>query len=998
MATSAPAQGTGLWTSHSTSFATTPWQTSAISTSTQRQNIRLTTLLALLNRTSGGDGLNAFNRRSSGRSDDDGEDLSYDNLHPGAGFEKNFSEIQKLLDRAKNMDDPEQNVSLMNSDQDKELSASSPSQRAPAHPIFEMGNLVDGSKVVQVGRKPLRVIAAELSKRIDMLKTNQAEWEIFQARIHDYQKNTTTQTDIIRHNKEVLASFFPDLRQKTLADQHSNFENHRAMVLEKKKEIDEQRLRRKLEVVQKKDSAMDSHIKRWKYIRYNQAAVLIQRGWKAYSSRLLEEKKRNAMIVIGSAFRVYVHRRREKLKHKSADIVRQFFKEVHDCSKLMKVVKKYRFSVIKAQGMCRAYLNIRNSQVTLICKYWDKLESGWWAQRKLHGGGDKNGSNVSLDEKVKSAKKKKVKKAKEEDKEKAAEKIPPIRVSDATKIAIVLEDLLARKQAYRKLLVEYRDQLARWNLDQKQKFQPKRVLLSGLKKSDKGEDDKGAPKKPHFKVLPSVAEMNALIEKGFFVSAKSPLHVTSNFSVKRMADSSDLLSYYRQRLGGFVDTNLTLQLTAYDAAELEYQDALNSIDSLKISHEDHHKLSWQLHRREVEIADLQRALSDAQTQLFDERKQLLRLIAENDELKIQELKDRKKLNYLLSFGISPESEVTYFRTNLDKRHVKGRAPLKESAPQANNADSGAAKRPTPGGEEVEYLNLTISSLRSQLDEQRRTYEEIIAGFERDRKTLFEEDKIRQEHETAKIGELMDKLNSLRALNRENIREMLHLKKTYHSNERRLIDDKAKLTQEILDLKNKLSAEKTRQDSAEKMIEVAVSKKHEDTISDLKTQLLQTQDDFRECNQKLLEMEKSTKKRANQLTERLHLLTTSYNNLKRRRDYEIEGFTNDILLLRKQLKVLEKSILKYGPLEDRELVLLNLARETGQRAARISSDLQDLKVTSILVRAATETSYHVFSESSALIEVVERPAADMLDFRKENTCLSDLHIIDTELIN
>ena len=53
------------------------------------------------------------------------------------------------------------------------------------------------------------------------------------------------------------------------------------------------------------------------------------------------------------------------------------------------------------------------------------------------------------------------------------------------------------------------------------------------------------------------------------------------------------------------------------------------------------------------------------------------------------------------------------------------------------------------------------------------------------------------------------------------------------------------------------------------------------------------------------------------------LMVSYNALKKRRDYEIEGFTNDIMMLRKQLKVLEKNILKYGPLEDKELVLLTL---------------------------------------------------------------------------
>ena len=69
---------------------------------------------------------------------------------------------------------------------------------------------------------------------------------------------------------------------------------------------------------------------------------------------------------------------------------------------------------------------------------------------------------------------------------------------------------------------------------------------------------------------------------------------------------------------------------------------------------------------------------------------------------------------------------------------------------------------------------------------------------------------------------------------------------------------------------------------------------------------------------------------------------SYKSLQKRRNYEIEGFTNDILILRKQLKTLEKTILKFGPLEDRECVLLTETQKTGQRAVKISKDLIGLK--------------------------------------------------------
>ena len=70
-----------------------------------------------------------------------------------------------------------------------------------------------------------------------------------------------------------------------------------------------------------------------------------------------------------------------------------------------------------------------------------------------------------------------------------------------------------------------------------------------------------------------------------------------------------------------------------EKAEQDYQDALKAIEDIKISHEEYHRLTWELHQRLNEIADLQKALSDAQTFLFEERKQLLKVMAENDDLR-----------------------------------------------------------------------------------------------------------------------------------------------------------------------------------------------------------------------------------------------------------------------------------------------------------------------------------------------------------------------------
>lgn len=48
-----------------------------------------------------------------------------------------------------------------------------------------------------------------------------------------------------------------------------------------------------------------------------------------------------------------------------------------------------------------------------------------------------------------------------------------------------------------------------------------------------------------------------------------------------------------------------------------------------------HQLHWEVRHLEEEIAELQRALSDMQVFLFQEKEQVLRLYAENDRLKLR---------------------------------------------------------------------------------------------------------------------------------------------------------------------------------------------------------------------------------------------------------------------------------------------------------------------------------------------------------------------------
>jgi coiled-coil domain-containing protein 77 len=61
--------------------------------------------------------------------------------------------------------------------------------------------------------------------------------------------------------------------------------------------------------------------------------------------------------------------------------------------------------------------------------------------------------------------------------------------------------------------------------------------------------------------------------------------------------------------------------------------ALDSIEDLKLSHEESHKLTWENFKRSKEVMQLQQALGDFQVAVFEERKHTLQIVAENDALK-----------------------------------------------------------------------------------------------------------------------------------------------------------------------------------------------------------------------------------------------------------------------------------------------------------------------------------------------------------------------------
>ena len=118
--------------------------------------------------------------------------------------------------------------------------------------------------------------------------------------------------------------------------------------------------------------------------------------------------------------------------------------------------------------------------------------------------------------------------------------------------------------------------------------------------------------------------------------------------VQELPPSAELLSYYRKRIGEF---------------ETDRQDFLRKLSDVEVSHDELHRVQWDNRVRQEEISELQRALSDANILLFDEREQVLKLQAENDRLKVNEQEDRRRIQHLLSLTQPVTQEVTFFRVS-----------------------------------------------------------------------------------------------------------------------------------------------------------------------------------------------------------------------------------------------------------------------------------------------------------------------------------------------
>ncbi|XP_075066702.1 coiled-coil domain-containing protein 77 isoform X2 [Mixophyes fleayi] len=388
-----------------------------------------------------------------------------------------------------------------------------------------------------------------------------------------------------------------------------------------------------------------------------------------------------------------------------------------------------------------------------------------------------------------------------------------------------------------------------------------------------------------------------------------------------------------------------------------------------------------MRQREEEIAELQKALSDMQVYLFQEREHVLRLYSENDRLKIRELEDRKKIQQLLALVGTSSGEITYFhkeppnKVTIPQRTVHSGDPhdRKQPRPERSGAaikrgvlkSTGKNER-TPEKPDDQTLLLQVEALQAQLEEQTRLSKEQVEALLDDRRIRMEEAEVQHQRDQDKIKGMTDKLNKTQKLLYESTRDFLQLKFEGRANEKSWMAEKDRLLQELDRCREQLTVSRDPEREREQEMEIlrlsqadraARTSRHEE-VKNLTEQLAQAHrlsDMYREqCVSLEDELAKIReegdvgreifKERSDKVAKRLQLMTQRYEALEKRRNMEVEGFKTDIKLLRQRLRDVEKQLFKVtlniGP--DQDLAILSAVRQGNKRTHKIQGELRSLK--------------------------------------------------------
>ncbi|XP_023218731.1 coiled-coil domain-containing protein 77-like [Centruroides sculpturatus] len=225
------------------------------------------------------------------------------------------------------------------------------------------------------------------------------------------------------------------------------------------------------------------------------------------------------------------------------------------------------------------------------------------------------------------------------------------------------------------------------------------------------------------------------------------------------------------------------------------------------------KLEKEIQAKNDEILQLQKALSDIQLSLFQEREHVLQLYTENDRLKVRELEDHKRIQYLLQICEQiPDSykssyvnlkEIKKFYIDEPETHPHPE-PITSWTKKKTVAERDLPTVPSKFKEQklnhYESMKYEIEALRVQLEEREALFHEQVDALTNDCNIIKQEAEVQRLRDSEHIKYLTDRLKQTTELLQLTTRDYVNFRKSVWNTETDWSLERAQLIDEINNIK------------------------------------------------------------------------------------------------------------------------------------------------------------------------------------------------------
>lgn len=352
--------------------------------------------------------------------------------------------------------------------------------------------------------------------------------------------------------------------------------------------------------------------------------------------------------------------------------------------------------------------------------------------------------------------------------------------------------------------------------------------------------------------------------------------------------SKTLLEFYRQKLREWRSKHADLELAVAEIKRTVNSNREREESALKILKNS---------------AELQDTISDLQLCLYKEREHVLRLTAENDQLRIDRANDKRNIQFLLVHCDLKESDLYGL-------HKKSPNKKKVSFQQLRDFNR---KLEEFHESEQDILRLKVKSLEAELKEQTENLRDEIVTLINDQDIKKKEWEMERKLLTQQVKCLNCRLNDCHMRKLDELKAIMHKLEQEREKEVELIEENEKLRKTINHCKALLGDDfpENKEKILKKDKEILQLKgklyQKDHMIRCFEEQIIDFEGKLAEQKELLNESRELNRKIKERLAVKEEQLLRKLDEERRRRLRECEGFRNDIKLLRSKLQSIERQI-------------------------------------------------------------------------------------------